>query len=338
MMVASEQSVAETLRDAPLFVTGGTGFFGRALLRYWSAQSLSRPQVTVLARNPSGFLQSYPEFRELSWLHFHAGDILDPASFPRTEQYRYVLHAAADSTRGPDLRPLERYEQIVTGTRNILEFARHNGAKRLLLASSGGVYGPQPPEMERISEGYCGMPDPLVPGNAYSVAKRAAEHLCILYQDGFGLEVIVARCFAFVGEDLPLNAHFAIGNFIRDAMRGRDIVIAGDGSPVRSYLDQRDLAVWLLTLLEKGQPGAAYNVGSDMPITIASLAELVRDVIAPSVNVQVLGKQLPHNFRNRYVPDVTRARSQLGLAVSVPLVEAIRHTAARVRERGAGRA
>lgn len=319
-----------------IFLTGGTGFFGRALLRHWSERASigsEVPEVSVLSRDPDAFQQRYPEFRDLLWLRFCAGDIMEPTSLPEGEGYSHVLHAAADSTLGQQLVPLRRYDQIVDGTRNLLEFSRRCGARRFLLTSSGGVYGPQPPGMERIAESYCGMPDPLVPAYAYSVAKRAAEHLCALYQDSYGIETVIARCFAFVGEDLPLDAHFAIGNFIRDALAGAEIVIAGDGSPLRSYLDQRDLAVWLLTMLERGTPGSAYNVGSDTPISISSLAELVRDTVAPDTAVRVLGEKIPGNFRSQYVPDTTRARVELRLNVSVSLADAIRHSAVLARKR-----
>ena len=130
------------------------------------------------------------------------------------------------------------------------------GIRRFLLTSSGGVYGPQPPDMKYMPESHNGMPDPLNPAHAYSVAKRCAEHLCALYRDQHGLEPVIARCFAFVGRDLPLDVHFAIGNFIRDALYSREIVVSGDGSAIRSYMDQRDLAAWLLGL-DRARTGRA---------------------------------------------------------------------------------
>ncbi len=317
-----------------LLLTGGTGFFGRALLRTWLdafETGGAFPMVTVLSRSPSGFVDRYPEFSNLPWLRFQVGDICEPDTLPWGDSFSHILHAAADSTLGPQLSPLQRFHQIVAGTRNLLEYAVACGARRFLLASSGGVYGPQPPAMERIPEDYHGMPDPLNPANAYSVAKRAAEHLCALYQDAHDIEVVIARCFAFVGQDLPLDVHFAIGNFIRDALHGDSIQVSGDGAPLRTYLDQEDLAHWLLTLLERGRSGAAYNVGSDEVVSIAELAHRVRDLLAPGKPVEIRGQSDDMQGRNRYVPDIRKARKELGLTVRIPLAEAIRRAGAAHR-------
>jgi UDP-glucuronate decarboxylase len=313
-----------------ILLTGGTGFFGKALLRFWIDSEIRGhlpPRVTILSRMPDRFAVENPTLTGHPWLNWVKGDVCNPITLPRQDAFTHVLHAATDSTLGPQMDPLSRYDQIVQGTRNMLDFALAVGAKRFLLTSSGGVYGPQPYGMERIPEGYHGMPDSLRPANAYSVAKRAAEHLCALYQDKHGLECVIARCFAFVGTDLPLNIHFAIGNFIRDALYRDSITVAGDGTAVRSYLDQRDLAHWLLTLLDKGQSGRAYNVGSDQAITIANLADQVSELLSPGKPVYILGKAAFSGARSRYVPDISRARVELGLDVTIPLGEAIRVTA-----------
>ena len=314
-----------------LLVTGGTGFFGKALLRHWmeaASQGLQVPSVTVLSRSPEAFLARHPEFCGLAWLRLCQGDILQPASFPEAGSFTHVLHAAADSTAGAHLAPLQRYTQIVDGTRHVLDYAVRQGIPRLLMTSSGGVYGPQPQAMERIPEDYHGLPDPLEPAHAYSVAKRCAEHLCILYQQQFGMEVVIARCFAFVGRDLPRDVHFAIGNFIRDALALPAINVAGDGTPVRAYMDQRDLAHWLDVMLRHGCPGAAYNVGSDEAVTIAELAHHVRDVLSPQKPVHIAAVQAGRgDFRNRYVPCIDKARSELGLQLRYGLQQAIKDAA-----------
>ena len=307
-----------------LLMTGGTGFFGKALLRHLLNDGLPNEiSVVVLSRSPGRFLSSYPEFFGYRHITFRQGDIQQRDSLPWGETFTHVLHAATDSTIGPSLTPLQRYEQIVDGTRNILDLAVATGARRFLLTSSGAIYGPQPADLTAIPEDWPGSPPLSDPSSAYGQAKRAAEHLCVLVGDQHGIETVVARCFAFVGPDLPLNVHFAIGNFIRDALTGEAITIAGNGSPLRTYLDQTDLAHWLFTLLEQGHPGQAYNVGSDEVISIAELAHLVRDILAPDKPVQVLGHPYTGAARNRYVPDIRKAQ-ELGLMVSLPLAEAIR--------------
>ena len=311
-----------------LLLTGGTGFFGRALLRYHLASTKEdRLAIVVLSRNPERFQAAYPELSACDGLIFLKGDIQNRVSLPWGESFSHVLHAATDSTLVPSLSPLQRFQQIVEGTTNILDLAVATGARRFLLTSSGGVYGPQPSDLEAIPEDWPGSPPMDEPSTAYSQAKRTAEHLCALYREAHGLETVIARCFAFVGQDLPLDAHFAIGNFIRDALSADQITVAGDGTPLRTYLDQSDLAHWLWTLMIEGWNGETYNVGSDQVISIAELAHLVRDLLAPSKQVRILGAPEPAGSRNRYVPLITKSKASHGIKPQVSLEQAIYNTA-----------
>ncbi|MGN6527482.1 MAG: NAD-dependent epimerase/dehydratase family protein [Burkholderiaceae bacterium] len=316
-----------------VFVTGGTGFFGKALLRYWASSPVPGMAATILSRSPDAFRARCGDLLRGLDVRLVEGDVLRPATLPASGDFTHVLHAATESTIGPSLGPLQRYDRIVDGSRNVLDMAVRLGIRRVLVTSSGGVYGPQPAAIERLPEDYGGMPDPLNPQNAYSVAKRAVEHLCALYADQHGLEPVIARCFAFVGQDLPLDAHFAIGNFIADALAGRDIVVQGDGTPVRSYLDQRDLAHWLTVLLLRGRPQRAYNVGSDEAVTLAEVAARVQRLAGHVGAVQVLRRAASGQSaqRSRYVPDISRAGAELGLRVEVPLDDAISWTLRRRR-------
>ncbi|WP_342618979.1 NAD(P)-dependent oxidoreductase [Rhodoferax sp. GW822-FHT02A01] len=321
-----------------ILLTGGTGFFGKALLRHWidrERKGQAPTRVTLLSRDPDRFATQHPALVEHHWLQLVRGDVCDAASLPQGQAFTHVLHAATDSTTGPQLTPQQRFDQIVDGTRHMLNLAVACGASRFLLTSSGGVYGAQPPDMEQIPEHCHTLPDPLNPAQAYSIGKRMAEHLCALTMQAHGLPIVVARCFAFVGPDLPLDVHFAIGNFIRDALQADSITVQGDGSPLRSYMDQRDLAQWLLALLTRGRAGQAYNVGSDHAVSIRELAHTVRDLLAPHKQVHVLGAPNPAAARNRYIPSIAKARQELGLDITISLEDAIRFTAqAHVRRTG----
>ena len=139
----------------------------------------------------------------------------------------------------------------------------------------------------------------------------------------YGIESVVARCFSFVGRDLPLNVHFAIGYCIHDALYNHQINVAGDGSPIRSYMNQADLARWLLHILDKGASGRAYNVGSDQAISVSDLAHLVRDTLSPNNPVVIKNMKSIYQGRNVYVPDINRAESELNLKLAISLKESI---------------
>jgi dTDP-glucose 4,6-dehydratase len=246
--------------------------------------------------------------------------------FPPGE-FSHVIHAASEeSTKLNAANPLLMVDTLVEGTRQALEFARFSGAKAFLLTSSGAVYGRQPAELLHIPEEYAGGPDPLSARAAYAEGKRAAELLCAVYARQHGIEPKIARGFAFIGPYLPLDGHFAAGNFVRDGIRGGPINVQSDGTPYRTYLYAADLAIWLWTILFRGAPGRAYNVGSEEAISIAGLAAAVAAAFDPPPPVRIAGTPTPGKPVERYVPSVQRAQSELQLRAWVSLPEAIRRT------------
>ena len=308
----------ESLRGARLFITGGTGFFGKWLLEgltFANAALKLDLHVTALSRDPDSFLKSAPHLDNVTFLR---GDV-------RTLQhdgqpYTHVIAGATAASQAlNDNAPREMFDTIVEGTRRTLDFAQAAGAKRFLFLSSGAVYGAQ--TVTHVPETYVGAPDPLSVASAYGEGKRAAEWLCAQS----GLPVTIARCFAFVGPHLPLDTHFAIGNFIRDALAGKDIIVKGDGTPRRSYLYASDLVIWLLHLLTSGANRTAYNVGSAEDLSIAELARVIAQRFGRQV--QVLGTPDPNKPIARYVPDISRARDAMGLVPKVSLADAIEKTA-----------
>jgi nucleoside-diphosphate-sugar epimerase len=203
--------------------------------------------------------------------------------------------------------------------------AKRSGCKRVLFISSGAVYGPQPPEISHVTEDYLGSPHLYHQGSAYGEAKRMAEVLCAIYSRRYGVDTVAARCFAFVGPYLNLRIHFAVGNFIRDGLEGKPITVKGDGTPLRSYLYAADLTVWLWTLLTKGRPGTAYNVGSEDAVSIADLASRVAKCFE-SREVRILGVRKTETPVEQYVPSTHKARSELNLNQWVDLDTAISRT------------
>lgn len=322
------------LKGARLFITGATGFFGRWLLEsLFSANERHDLGVRVIAlsRDPEAFLDSAPHLAGpgLGWMR---GSIatLEPEVF-EGDSFDMVIHLATESDmQSSQANPLAAVGVITDGTRRALEVAARTGARRFLFSSSGAVYGPQPQDMERISETYQGMADPLDKASLYAFpgeAKRQAELLCLKHARQDGLGAVIARCFTFAGPGLPTGGKFAFGNFMRDALDGGPIFIKGDGTNIRSYLYAADLAVWLWTLLLRGTPGRIYNVGSEQAVSLRQLAEAMAAELG-SQGIEVLQHAMPGSAPDRYVPSTHRAREELGLREEFSLSEIIRRTAA----------
>jgi dTDP-glucose 4,6-dehydratase len=315
----------EELRGGRIFITGGTGFFGLWLLESFAHANVTlglEARAVVLTRNPAGFAAKAPHLAKRGDISLVSGDVRNFV-FPEGS-FTHVIHAG--TTSSAPVEPQEMFDTIVDGTRRVLRFASTAGARKFLFVSSGAVYGRQPPGLTHVPEDYSGAPDPLDPGSAYGEGKRAAELMCIIAAKQHHFEVKIARCFAFVGPHLPLDAHFAIGNFIRDALRGEAIRVGGDGTPFRSYLYAADLAVWLWTILFHGAAGRAYNVGSAEPVSIREVADGANAAMGSKAQVQVARIATPSDAPSRYVPSTERAHTELGLTTNIDLHEALKRT------------
>ena len=316
----------EELRAARIFITGGTGFFGAWLLEsFCDANDALKlhAHATILTRDAAKFKSKMPHLAGRDDLDFLEGDVRD-FKFPSGEFSHIVHGATAASAHLNDNAPREMSETIVRGTQRVCEWAQTSGARRMLMLSSGAVYGVQPPEISHVPETYKGAPDPLDIAAAYGNGKRAAEWECTLAAHASDVEIAVARCFAFVGPHLPLDAHFAAGNFLGYALRGETIRVGGDGTPLRSYLYAADLAAWLWTILVHGQNKRAYNVGSDEAVSVEELAR--RCAALGGSEVEIARTPDKTVLPARYVPDVSRARDELSLDVRISLDDALRRT------------
>jgi dTDP-glucose 4,6-dehydratase len=325
----------EEFRGKRLFITGGTGFFGRWFLEsfVWANEKLNlNASVLVLTRNSASFKKKVPHLAVYPALQFHPGDVRD-FEFPHG-QFSHIIHAAATSAVATfnNEDPLIKFDTLVQGTRRVLDFAVACKAQKILYTSSGVVYGKQPAEMTHIPEDYDGAPDPMDVKSAWGHSKRAAEFLCAYYAQKYALEIKIARCFSFVGPFLPLDIHYAIGNFMRDALSGGAIHIKGDGTPYRSYLYASDLMIWLWTILCRGGSVRPYNVGSEQAVTIAQLARNVASYSTSPVDVVIARSPAPDGPPpERYVPATQRAQTELGLKQIVTLEEAIKRTLATIQ-------
>jgi dTDP-glucose 4,6-dehydratase len=313
----------ELLRNARIFLTGGTGFFGRWLVEsfnYINSKNQLNACLTILSRNPSAFLELAPHLKTDS-IEFLKGDVRN-FEFP-TEKFSHIIHAATEASNHLNNdQPLTMFDVIVQGTRHVLDFAVQNGVKRMLFVSSGAVYGPQPPEVSHIHEDqYFGFA-PNDPKVAYAEGKRAAEFLCSVYAQQHGIEIPIARCFAFVGQHLPLDDRFAIGSFINNGINNKQIMISGNPNTKISYLHASDLCGWLYKILIHGISLEPYNVGSDCELSLYDLAITISSLLKCQITLPKKNSTIPDS----YVPYVSKTQQEFCLKKSVDLTNAIEKT------------
>src|SRR5581483_6915122 len=167
----------EEMRGGRLFITGGTGFFGCWLLEtftYVVDRLGLGASAVVLTRNPAAFARKALHLAAHRAVRLHQGDVRD-FDFPSGD-FSHVIHAATESSTTLNADdPGTMLDTILSGTRRVLDFARQARVRKLLLTSSGAIYGRQPPEQIHVPEDYQGGPDPCDVRAAYAEGKRIAE-------------------------------------------------------------------------------------------------------------------------------------------------------------------
>lgn len=305
------------LDNKNIFITGGTGLFGKSILNELIyIKKFFNLKITLLTRDINNFLYNYPEYN-LNFIKFIQGDI---RNFKYNgEDFDYIIHAAAPaSAKLEEENPDEMYSIIVEGTKKIIELTKKMDIKKLLFTSSGAIYGKQPEELDNFNEKYEGNPITY-----YGKAKKISEKLLL----ESNINVTIARCFAFVGPYLNLDIHFAIGNFIKNVINNEDIVIKGDGRPLRTYLYTADLVIWLLTMLLNTNDKSIYNVGSSNEISIYNLAKKVSNCIKGyNKNIKILTKPNYDIPSPKYIPNNTKIIKELKVKENFDIETSIKRT------------
>jgi nucleoside-diphosphate-sugar epimerase len=315
-------TLARSIGDQSFFITGGSGLFGRWILSFfrWSIKKeLASPQVTILSRT------SVPS--QLSDWQFIQGDITD---FQWGNlKVDYTMHLAAPSAQATFLgmNEIEKFNTLSSGISRLLQFAHERTIKRVLISSSGAIYGGFGPERAlAIAENESNAPLFATQMQALGLGKRVVEFFTKEFCDAGYIDASVARCFSFIGPGLPTNLHYAAGNFVDAALNGKDIVIKGDGKPIRSFMYLGDMVLWFLTILLAGRSGQDYNVGSREQVNIYQLASMVRNKCDLNLNITVVGgenKTAGNPINYFYVPDTSKAELDLKLECKTGLDKAL---------------
>lgn len=304
-----------TIKSA--LVTGGAGFIGSHIVEALVAQGC---QVTVLDNLATGHLSNLNAV--IDRIRFVKGDICDWNTLQDAMSGSEVVfhEAAVVSVTDTVARPLASAEVNELGTLNVLESARQNKVKRVVLASSSAVYGndPQLPKQEEMA------PKPLSP---YAVQKLAGEYHARVYADLYGLETVCLRYFNVFGPRQDPSSPYSgvISIFLTKAAQKEKPVIYGDGKQSRDFVYVSDVAeANLLAATCAHADSAVYNIGTGRCIQILQLWELIGQLsnlnLSPDFG-PVRAGDVPES-----VADIGRAERALGFKPQTALAEGLRKT------------
>lgn len=328
LILAQTRGLWRELHGRRFLITGGTGFFGSWLLSslaHVNAALNLKLAITVVARNPEALQKRAPHVFAHPAITYLRGDVRT-FEYP-AEPFDYVVHAASPvDPKAVQADRLQSADIIVNGTLHVLQGLIQRPPRRVLYISSGAVYGPQPPDLRRMTEDFFGGPDITQGAAAYGEAKRYAELLCTLYGAAHHLPISIVRPFTFVGPMQDLRGSYAVMQFMAAVLAGDPIRIEGDGTALRSYCYAADLTVALWKVLFQGQAGRAYNIGAEEEISILDLARRVVDMTGRTITIEVLGAPVPGRAPSRYIPDTSRIKTELGYQPHTDLDTALKKT------------
>ncbi len=328
-VVADKASSFANLKNDVVVLTGGTGFIGTwiaGLIAFLNDYYAFNTQIILIAKNIEMFKRNRPSLAHRNDVRLMAADVRYLHELPT--ETNWLIHAAGTpDNRMHATHPLETMSVIGNGTLAVLRAVeRCSNFKMLLNVSSGLIYGSQPLDHSQMSETFLGAPKCGTVSSAYAEAKRYAETLCHSSRSQSRIPIVTARPFAFMGPHQSIETPWALNNFINDALTGNTIRVLGDGKTVRSYMYASDMAFWLLTMLARGASGEIYNVGSPDAVSLYELAQLIVTECDMPLDIQ-LNASSSHLLQNtRFVPDVSFAKKQLSLSITVDVKAAIRRT------------
>lgn len=305
------------LENARILMTGCSGLFGLWLLDLIDVANHElgvNIRAGVLSRDKNRFLQRYPHLQKMEGLTPIEGDVRNfvAREFDPTHLIHGATTSAAETFKGEP--PWQKFDTLVSGTNHVFSQLPRGMVRSALFLSSGAVYGPPPADLAQIPETMSSAPDTGDLVAALGNAKRAAEFLCHAHAADLSIPIRVARCFSFSGAGVPTDLHYALGDFVRQALNGKEIVVNGDGKAVRSYLHLGDMAIWLIRLLgdeDRTKPNV-INVGSSDGISIRELAQEISGLFKTPLQVIVKGDtdySIGNPVRSQYVPCIKLANS-----------------------------
>ena len=263
----------EKLSGTNILVTGATGLIGGCLVEALMMNPRRDYQVYASGRNEERAKARFKDYVDNPAFHFVQYDVMQPLQ--SDVHFDYVIHAASNAS--PNFfaqKPVEVIKSNIDGVAHLMEYGLSHGMKRFLYVSSGEVYGEG--DGRTFTEDYSGYVNPTSPRSCYPSSKRAAETLCVSYAAEYGADVVIARPCHTYGPHFTEQDNRVYAQFIRNVLRGEDIVMKSTGEQFRSWCYVVDCVSALLHILLKGESGESYNIAdADSNISIRELAETI---------------------------------------------------------------
>ena len=284
----------EKLSGANILVTGATGLIGGSLVEALMMNPNGDYQVYASGRNEERARLRFKDFADDTAFHFVKYDVMQPLQ--SNIRFDYIIHAASNASPNFFAKsPVEVIKSNIDGVAHLMDHGIKHGMKRFLYVSSGEVYGEGDGRV--FTEDYSGYVDCAKPRSCYPSSKRAAETLCVSYAAEYGTDVVIARPCHTYGPHFTEQDNRVYAQFIRNVLRGEDIVMKSNGEQFRSWCYVVDCVSALLHILLKGTNGEAYNIAdADSNISIRELAETIAAIGCRKVVIDVPDADEKHGF------------------------------------------
>jgi nucleoside-diphosphate-sugar epimerase len=315
----------DKLSGCNILVTGATGLIGGCLVESLMMNPNRDYHVYASGRNEERARKRFAEFAEDKAFHFIQHDVMLPLQ--SDVDFDYIIHAASNAS--PNFfaqKPVEVIKSNIDGVANLMEYGLTHGMKRFLYVSSGEVYGEGDGRI--FTEDYSGYVNPTSPRSCYPSSKRAAETLCVSYAAEYSADVVIARPCHTYGPHFTEQDNRVYAQFIRNVLRGKDIVMKSTGEQFRSWCYVVDCASALLYILLKGESGKAYNIADEKSnISIRELAETIAEIGEKKVVIDVPDADEKRGY-NPVMKSVysTERLEAMGWSARFDIREGLKHT------------
>jgi len=285
-----------------ILLIGGTGFVGQSIIDFFSKNNSFKnkiKKITIVSRGKKKIYLNRA-IRKNFQIKIIKKNIKIVKELPFAD---YVIYCAILDNYVDDYKAVKNYYKLAQ---------KYHLKSKILYTSSGAIYGRQLVHQNKISENYLNNNKLLFKNkkkNSYSILKLKNEKI-FKNLSKLGIKVSIARLFAFVGPRLPLNHNYIIGNFINSILRRKSLKINANYNIIRSYMYSEIMVKWLLKILFNSNLSCpVYNVGSDNPVNIYKIANILIKKYKLSINKNIIN----YHLVDKYVPNINKAKKQLNL-------------------------